>query len=246
MSSEIVQVDQEHVVIALDRFGLSLQQNEELMNDIAQSQLLSVRRTFREQGSPAGSWPALSPNTIRRNPKKYGPGHKLLIDKGRLINSITPFAARGIARLGTNLVYARVHQDGSADLRGAAIGPQARIAGRSVKVGRHSYKRLREIHYKTRSVEGKDGKTYNVPTSMRTSRHIVFDKRGRMTSDSAAFEGPQQQITGKVREHQRYQNIRPRPYLVFRPEDPTRIAGIVVAYVDRTKRAAGLAGPGGV
>jgi len=246
MSADIVQVDQEHVVIALDRFGLSLQQNEELMNEIAQSQLLSVHRTFREEGSPAGSWPKLSPNTIRSNPKKYGPGHKLLIDRGILINSISRFVARGLARLGTNLAYARVHQDGSADRRGAAIGPQARIAGRSVTVGRHSYKRLREIYYKTREVEGKDGKTHNVPTAMRRGRHIIFDKRGRVTSASAAFEGPQQQITGKVSQHESYQNIPPRPYLVFRPEDPTRMVGIVVAYADRQKRAAGLAGPGGV
>ena len=84
MSTEVIQVDESRVVLALTKFSLSLQQHDELMREIGASQLLSVRRTFREQGSPANSWVPLSPNTIKRDPKRYGAGHKMLINKGTL------------------------------------------------------------------------------------------------------------------------------------------------------------------
>lgn len=247
MSTEIVQVAQDRVVLALGRFRLGIQQNEELMNIIGASQLVSVRRTFREQGSPSGSWAPLSPNTIARNPKKYGSGHKLLIDKGTLLNSITFAAFTGGVTVGTNLIYARVQQEGSLDRQGAAIGPQARIAGRSVSVGRHSYKRTREIHYRMRELEAKNGETARrVPAPMRTGRHGIIDKNGRKTTVEAAYQGPHNQTDVKVGAHERFQNIPPRPYLIIRPEDPARIRGLVIAYVGRQRQQAGLsAGQGG-
>ena len=55
MAVEVIKVDDSKVVIGLGRFSLSLAQNGELMQEIGMSQLLSVRRTFREQGVPAGS-----------------------------------------------------------------------------------------------------------------------------------------------------------------------------------------------
>ena len=174
MSTEI-QVDKDRVVIGLGRLGLGLRETDQLMRTIGASQLASIRRTFREQGSPAGSWTPLSPNTIRRNPRRYGPGHKLLIGSSRLLNSIGWETFPGGVRIGTNLVYARVHQRGSADRKGAAIGPQARIAGRSTRRGR-------------------------------------------------------------------FQNIPPRPYVVFRPEDPARINDLAAAFVNRRISEAGLQG----
>jgi phage gpG-like protein len=237
MSTEIVQVEQQRVVVALGRFRLGIQHNDELMRLIGAAQLVSVRRTFREQGSPAGSWAPLSPNTIRSNPKLYGAGHKLLIQKGTLLNSITFATFTGGVRIGTNLVYARVQQEGSADRRGAAIGPQAKIEGRSVKVGR--YKRLRAIHYGTRELEGKDGTTYRVPVAAKSGKHKIIDKSGRETTVSAKYQGPLNKDV-QVGEHERHQNIPPRPYLIIRPEDPKRIRGIVVGYVNRQRAAAGL------
>lgn len=230
MSTELVQVEKDRVVVALGRLRLGIRENEELMRQIGASQLVSVRRTFRDQGVPADSWAPLSPNTIRRNPKKYGSGHKLLIDKGTLLNSITYAPFTGGVVVGTNLSYAAVHQYGSADRRGAAIGPQAKIDGRSVKVGRHSYMRVRH---------SKQG-----------------DKFGRIdhyTSEGFKIKGKRRKLVSglsikkiEVKEHTRHQNIPPRPYLVFRREDPARIRGLVVAYVNKSKRDAGLAGPGGV
>lgn len=54
------------------------------------------------------------------------------------------------------------------------------------------------------------------------------------------LEGPlNRRAVGK---HSRHQNIRPRPYLVFRPEDPARIRGIVQRYVAEAEKKAGLGG----
>ncbi|MGH2344654.1 MAG: hypothetical protein ACRDG4_05475, partial [Chloroflexota bacterium] len=70
----VVNVDESKAMVALGRFRLSLQENEELMSEIGASQLVSVRRTFREQGVPAHSWAPLAPSTIKGDPKKYGSG----------------------------------------------------------------------------------------------------------------------------------------------------------------------------
>jgi len=83
------------------------------MRIIGLTQLESVRRTFREGGSPAGSWMPLSPVSLQwRKYKNGGQGHRLLIDKGLLLNSIT-FAPQGDSVvIGTGLRYAEVHQYG--------------------------------------------------------------------------------------------------------------------------------------
>jgi phage gpG-like protein len=207
-----VLVGDRNVVLALDRFTLSLQQNEELMREIGASQLLSVRRTFREQGVPAGSWVPLSPNTIRRNPKLYGAGHKLLILRGMLLNSITFRTIRGGVVIGTSLKYAAVHQFGSRD-RGVAIGPQTEAESKeTVYVGPHTRAYTRELG------------------------------TGKLGGRTRRIQGPLNRRTIAVMGHTRHQNIPPRPYLVIRPEDPARIRGIAVAYIDRARKSAGLGG----
>lgn len=214
MDAVSIQVDSRNVLVALGRFRLSLQNDEELMKQIGASQLLSMRRTFREEGVPAGSWVPLSPNTIRRDPKFYGPGHKLLIGHtSRLINSIAVRVFRGGVAIGTSLPYAPVHQFGSRD-RTVSIGPPTEAESKeTVHVGAHSYKRgQRELG------------------------------TGKLGNRKRRIQGPLNRQTINVIAHMRHQNIPPRSYLVFRPEDPTRIRGIVVAYVDRAKKQAGLGG----
>ncbi len=239
MSTEAIQVDNSRVVVALGHFRLGIQHNDELMRILGASMLVSVRRTFREQGSPAGSWAPLAASTIARDPKKYGAGHKLLIDKGTLLNSITFAPFTGGVTIGTNLIYARVQQEGSADRRGAAIGPQAKIEGR--RATGSSYKRLRAIHYTTREVEGSGGAKHNVPTPMKKGKHGIIDKNGEHRNVSARYQGPLNRDIA-VAGHQRYQNIPPRPFLVLRPEDPTRLRSLTRAYIGRVRAAAGLQG----
>jgi phage gpG-like protein len=244
MATEVIQVDDSSVVVALGKFRLSLQQHYELMREIGASQLVSVRRTFREQGSPANSWVPLSPNTIKRDPKRYGPGHKLLIGKGTLLNSITYAVQGNGVVIGTVLKYAPVHQFGSRD-RGVAIGPQTKEQiEATIKVGEHgrletqfsgSRTRLAGPGYAATRLEGPalEGKRRpTLRTRLTGPRNLVTERIRRI--------GPRNMTS--VSAHERHQNIPPRPYLVFRPEDPQRIRGIVVQYVNKAKHDAGLGG----
>jgi len=110
MSAVVIKSDASNVTVSLSQFALTLQRKEELLRIIGMGQLESVRQTFRESGSPSGSWAALSPVSLSW--RKYSAGHKLLIDKGLLLNSIT-FAVQGNSVvIGTALSYAGVHQEG--------------------------------------------------------------------------------------------------------------------------------------
>lgn len=106
----VVKSDASNVTVSLDRFKLSLGAREQLLRIIGLGQLKSVRQTFRDGGSPSGSWPPLSAASLSW--RKYSTGHKLLIDTGMLLNSIT-FAAQGNSVVvGTGLRYAGVQQYG--------------------------------------------------------------------------------------------------------------------------------------
>jgi phage virion morphogenesis protein len=70
----------------------------------------SVERTFREQGSPAGSWAPLAQSTLKRG--KGGVGRKILIQSGRLKNSITYQVSGNVLTIGTNIRYAAIQQSG--------------------------------------------------------------------------------------------------------------------------------------
>jgi phage gpG-like protein len=70
----------------------------------------SIERTFREQGSPAGSWAPLAASTLKRS--KGGVGRKMLIQSGRLKNSIAYTTSGNVLTIGTNLVYAQIQQEG--------------------------------------------------------------------------------------------------------------------------------------
>jgi phage gpG-like protein len=215
MSAEVIQVDDANVKVALGTFRLSLQAKGELMQQIGMSMLVSIRRTFREQGSPANSWMPLAPSTIKSDPKRYGSGHKLLIMTGTLLNSI------GIAQtspdqviLSTNVKYAAVHQFGSRDRGSVGIGPRtSKQDAATVNVKEHSYARLS-------AALGK----------------------GKLGNRSLNIRGPRNQVKIHVPGHTRHQNIPARPYLVFRPEDPQRIQSLVNGYIRRARSAAGLGG----
>jgi phage gpG-like protein len=240
MADEIVKVEDQSVRVSLGGFALNLRQRAVLYRELGAGMMVSVRRTFRDQGSPADSWAPLAASTLRNPASKASAGRKILIVSGRLLNSIHAEESSSGVVVGTNLVYARVQQEGSADHAGSANGPQARIVGRSAHVGSHSRSFLREIHYGTREVAGKDGKSHHVPAAMRTGMRDVEDKRGRTTKVRAAYQGPRLQQDVSVAEHERFQNIRARPYLVFRPEDLPRIRAQVATFEVNAALQAGL------
>lgn len=206
-----VTVNSERAIIGLDKFALGIRQNDELMRQIGAGMLVSVRRTFRDEGVPAGSWPRLSPNTVRTNPRIYGAGHKLLVRSGALLNSITYRVMTGAVEVGTSIRYAAVHQFGSRD-----YGYGARTLAQdqaTAKVGAYSYRRL-QAELGTTLLRGRKRK----------------------------IQGPRGMRNVNVRGHERHQNIPPRPFLVFRPEDPARIRGIVQRYIAAERDKAGLGG----
>ncbi|HKV94886.1 MAG TPA: phage virion morphogenesis protein [Candidatus Angelobacter sp.] len=122
----------------------------------------SIEQTFRDQGSPAGSWPALAPSTLKRG--KGGIGRKMLIQSGRMKNSINYLVEGNTLTIGTNLRYAAIQQKGG-------------IAGR---------------------------------------------------------KGPFKKKNG------RRPFIPARPFVVFRPEDPQRIADAMQRYIDAAAQESGL------
>src|SRR3954471_7590128 len=63
----------------------------------------SIERTFREQGSPAGSWAPLAAATLTRG--KGGVGRKIFIQRGMLKNSMTYQVSGNVLTIGSNLVY---------------------------------------------------------------------------------------------------------------------------------------------
>jgi phage gpG-like protein len=201
-------VDDSHARINLGTIRAKATDYRALLNIAGNIMRASISRTFREEGSPAGSWPRLAISTLRK--KVYTTGHKLLILSGRLFSSIGYVITGNVLTIGTNLVYAAVHQFGSADRAGAGIGPQARILGREVEVAEHGAMRINPYRqYGTTKRIGKDGK-------MRTVR--------------VRLQGPDTATRFGVRAHHRFQNIPPRPYLVFRPEDPQTIVDAYAAY----------------
>jgi phage virion morphogenesis protein len=221
--SEMVQVETDRVTVALGRYRLALEQKTELMQEIGMSMLVSIRRTFRQKGSPAGSWAPLAPSTIKSNPKKYGPGHQLLIGKGTLLNSIGFHTQPGQVVIGTNLKYAAVHQYGSRDRGPVAIGPRTRaMQDATINVKEHSYRRL--------------------SAGLGVGSQRIVNAKGRAQIVRRKIAGPRNATLVSVRSHGRHQNIPARPYLVFRPEDPRRIQSLVNTFCRNAASKAGLGG----
>lgn len=76
-----------------------------LMRGIAGDMADAVEENFAQQGRPR--WADLRSVSIRR-----GAGYRILQDTGRLAASIGRSSDETTARVGTNLVYARIHQFG--------------------------------------------------------------------------------------------------------------------------------------
>lgn len=204
-----VHMDDREVRLGLGELGAAITDKGPLLRIVGELMRGSVARTFRDEGSPAGSWPRLALSTLKK--KGYTSGHKLLILSGRLFGSITYTATDDTLTVGTNVVYAAVQQFGSADRRGGSVGAQAKIPGRDVSVGAYEYLRVSQF------------KLYG--------RRTVTDKAGRARKVRTRYQGPSNAAKVHVGAHGRHQNIPARPFLVFRPEDPQRFATGLEAYL---------------
>jgi phage virion morphogenesis protein len=202
-------VDDREVRIGLGEFRSGVGDMPALLKIVGDLMMTSVARTFRDEGSPAGYWPALALSTLRG--RKYKTGiHKLLVLSGRLFRSISYDVSGDTLTIGTNVAYARVHQFGSADRMGGSIGPQAKLPDRRVLVSNYDALRIQSKQYGRELRTGKDGKQMSVRMRLR---------------------GPLNATRYHVGEHSRHQNIPARAYLVFRPEDPARFVSGIEAYL---------------
>lgn len=84
-----------------------------LMRAIAGTLESETEKNFAAQGRPA--WLGLAPRTL----KKRGAGAKILQDKGRLAASVAGRYGRDFASVGSNVVYAAIHQFGGTIQRAA-------------------------------------------------------------------------------------------------------------------------------
>lgn len=167
----------------------------------------SIDRTFKEEGSPAGSWAPLAPST-REQYRKRGKleGHKLLVLNRRLRNSIHPDVQGNVLTIGTNLKYAPVHQYGA---KSASVRILEAANG------------LREESSLYASVSAH-------------TRKVRATLLGPRTKRGAGPKGPKTRTVG-VGAHKRLigGGIPARPYLVVRPEDPKRIETAVDTYLQK-------------
>jgi phage virion morphogenesis protein len=161
MSELKFKVNSEPVKIALKNFSAKLAP-EPLLNIAGAVMRSSIERTFRGQGSPDGSWAPLAASTLKRG--KGGAGRMILIQSGRLKNSVNYQVNGNTMTIGTNLRYAAIQHAGG-------------VAGR-----RGPFKK-------------KGGRRPMIPA---------------------------------------------RPFIVFRPEDPQRIADAMQRYIDQAAQQTGL------
>jgi phage gpG-like protein len=194
-----VKVDAGRVVASLGAFRASVAQRGELLTTIGAGQLVSIRRTFAEEGP---GWAPLSKNSLRWS--HYTAGHKLLIGRGRLINSINAQVQGSTVAIGTNVKYAPVHQRGFDGTQSVAPYQYSRSVS------------TRDA-FRKEAIVNKAGRNQTV--TRKVASGVSFVHVGGFT---------------------RHIVIPARPFLVFRPEDPARIAGEVRAFMVLQAKNAGL------
>ncbi|SIR43185.1 phage virion morphogenesis (putative tail completion) protein [Rhizobium sp. RU35A] len=99
---------------ALNRLVVNSQNSAEIMDAIAGHLLFSTQRRFETETAPDGQqWKQLSPRTaaVRRGRSKRGFNH-ILRDRLRLYESLQTSSDATSAVVGTNVVYAAIHQFG--------------------------------------------------------------------------------------------------------------------------------------
>lgn len=143
------------------------------MREIAGEILFSTQRRFEREAGPGGAaWAPLRAATLRRNPRRAPPA-KILRDTTRLYRSLVSDADAESAAVGTNVVYAALHQfggdvkqaarQGSASFRlarlGAATDKDGKRVGSKLRFARAS-NRAKSLHHKSFAVPAR---TIRVP-----------------------------------------------------------------------------------
>ena len=109
-----VKIVDDGVAAALAQIASRMGHMKPVMEVIAGILANQTAENFAQQSGPLGKWPAI----------KRGRDAKILQDSGRLKNSITTAAGDDFATIGTNVIYAAIHQFGG-DINMPARSQQA-------------------------------------------------------------------------------------------------------------------------
>lgn len=104
-----IEIDESRFDAAMVRVRALMRDASPITALIAESMMGAVEENFAQQGRP--KWLGLSPKTLKRRREEAGTG-KILQRSGRLAASVTPKHDATSARVGTNVVYAAIHQFG--------------------------------------------------------------------------------------------------------------------------------------
>ncbi|ABO54314.1 MULTISPECIES: phage virion morphogenesis protein [Burkholderia cepacia complex] len=104
-----IEIDDSRYAATMARVRALMQDASPVTALIAGLMADAVEENFAQQGRP--KWLGLSPKPLKRRREEAGTG-KILQRSGRLASSITPAHDATTARVGTNVVYAAIHQFG--------------------------------------------------------------------------------------------------------------------------------------
>lgn len=106
-----IKIDDKEIQKYLQKLIVKTENLRPLMKNIAGIMMDSVEENFEAEGRPE-KWQELKPSTIKQRTKKgYWPGRILQV-RGELAASITSKYDNNSAVVGTNKVYAAIHQLG--------------------------------------------------------------------------------------------------------------------------------------
>lgn len=112
-----------------------------LLEDVKGRLLLSTQQNFTAGGRPR-SWTPLAASTLAN---RRGSSARILRDTGRLQNSITGRIEQRSVLIGTNVLYARIHQEGGT-VRVPEVRPRTAKVLRFVVGGQVVYARRARAH----------------------------------------------------------------------------------------------------
>lgn len=127
MTAFKIEINDRPVLDALNRLAAAGRDLTPAMRAISMALLSQTEANFAAQSGPTGPWPALKKSTIKgRERQGTWPGKILQVRAGGLAASVTPFASATEAGVGTNKVYAAIHQLGG-DIERAAYSSWVRL-----------------------------------------------------------------------------------------------------------------------
>lgn len=108
-----IKVNLDSAMSALNRMACGVQDTSPLMADLADALASESERQFAAQSGPLGQWDILRPVTQRmRERRGTWPGKMLQVSAGGLAASVQTRSDKTTATIGSNKVYAAMHQFG--------------------------------------------------------------------------------------------------------------------------------------